>query len=429
MFKNNALKFKSIKFQAFLYVISNTFSSALPILLLPFLSNRLNIEDYAVITNFSLIVMLLNFYMAFQGNTLLNREFFLVEKKTYSVYIYNVFVLTVVSLLILIGFDLIFGSFLVSVLGGHNLFPQIIAVGLCVFVTNQLALQKQMEKKPAFVLSLRFLQLCLEVGFTVLLVKKSPDALFQRVNAMVISSAVLGIFSLLYFYKNYIARIAIDKVFIKDALAFGIPIFFNNLFGWVMTSSSRLFLSKISNLKEVGQYSFSFQLALAISLIGNSINQAWMPWLFGKLAINDEASVKSIRKGIISCYLLISALVVFLILIVPLISPYMFNSKYKINLPVYLFICSAFASNAFYRILINFLFFHKKTKIISSITFICAFANIGLNMLLIPVWSSFGAAVATFASFFLGLLLVIIYVIKEDYLRVGFGNKSFSFQK
>ena len=417
-------KVLNVKSNAIIYALSNVLSSALPVIILPYLSTRLTVEEYGILTNFSLIVLFLGFFIGLQTASFLQRQFFVVDRYKFGVYFYNILLISFVTIAFLCLIYPFFHELTSIFFDGSDFFLEILAIGLSSYFINLLAVQKQMEQNARFVLTLRILQCSSELVFTYFFIENFTNPLNGRISAMWISNTGVGLLSAVYLMNKYITSYKISVPFIKESLHFGIPVFFNVIFGWIMTSSGRFFLSFFGSLQVAGGFSFSFQLAMVISLVGNSINQAWAPWLYKHLAESTDSSIKSIKKGVYYCISVILLATLFFIFVVPLLAPFVFDKEYEIDLIVFSLIAFGFALNTCYRILINFMFFEKRTKEISIITLSCASLNILLNYFLIPDYGSTGAAISSFASFALGLIIICIIVVKKKYLVIGVAHEE-----
>lgn len=410
---------QNVKFHALIYAFSNVLSSALPVIILPYLSNHLSVEEYGVLTNFSLIVLFLGFFIGLQTASFLQRQYFVVDRLRFGEYFFNILIIALITLLpLLVIYP--FSTDITEVLfSGQDFFWQIFGIGLSNYFITLLAVQKQMEQKPRFVLTLRLVQCFVELLLTYLFIENIVNSLDARIMAMWISNSLIGLFSVWYIVRKYLTVFKINIEFLRESIVFGLPVFFNVIFGWIMTSSGRFFLSYYDNLHVVGAFSFSFQMAMVISLVGNSINQAWTPWLYQRLADSSPIAVASLRKGVLYCISAIVIATLAFIILVPFCVPLLFNAEFELDMIIFSLIAIGFSLNTCYRILVNFMFFEKRTKAISLITMFCAVISIVLNWLLVPYLGSLGAAVSSFFSFGFGFLIICIIVKKREYLIRG----------
>ncbi len=151
---------------------------------------------------------------------------------------------------------------------------------------------------------------------------------------------------------------------------------------------------------------------MVISLIQNSFNLAWVPWLFAQLKDGSFNKKKKIVRFtyLYFIFMIICALVLFYTkdLIFSILGKD-FNGASQFVL----WIALAFAFNGMYKMIVNYLFYSKDTKIIAVMTIITALLNVGLNYVLINKFGIIGAAQATCIAFFIQFILVFFISVRK----------------
>src|SRR5690606_14953482 len=79
----------------------------------------------------------------------------------------------------------------------------------------------------------------------------------------------------------------INYKYIWKAITYGFPLIFHIGGIALLTQVSKIFIIKYIGVDSLGIYSVSFQIAMAMSLLINSFNMAWTPFLFKILKQND----------------------------------------------------------------------------------------------------------------------------------------------
>ena len=225
------------------------------------------------------------------------------------------------------------------------------------------------------------------------------------INAKLFAMILFFIVSLMLLIKLNLVAIDFDMFWFKKAFKFSVPTVFYSMSAIVFISSDRFLIENFLGFAELGYYAATYQLASIISLLGVSVNAAWMPWLFENLEKNDS------RINITIVKLSYSLMAIFLVIgfVFSVIYPFLA----KIYLPEdfhryiwlgHLFI-GGFVFEAVYLIVSPYLYYVEKTIYNFYIgTFIAAF-NFTINYFYIPIYGISAAAYSMFFSwFFLAVL-------------------------
>ena len=229
-----------------------------------------------------------------------------------------------------------------------------------------------------------------------------------RLLGIVVASIAFAFIGAFIIYKRKYISFSFSKSYIKDALFFGIPLIPHALGGWITTSVDRVFINSMVNIGATGIYTVGYQVGMIIGLLATSFNQAWSPFLYEKLKENNYAAKVKIIKftylyfvGIIIAALVLSFIAPFFLKFFVAKS---FHSSYK-----YVFwIALAYAANGMYFMVAGYIFYTKKTYILSWITASSAIINIVLNYFLIKANGAIGAAQATTITFLVSFILTWI---------------------
>ncbi|MDE7536407.1 oligosaccharide flippase family protein, partial [Streptococcus agalactiae] len=150
-------------------------------------------------------------------------------------------------------------------------------------------------------------------------------------------------------------------------------------------------LVRLYSTKEVAMYSFGYSLGMIIQIVLNSINMAWIPWFF------DARKEKLLQLSTyISRYLYLG---VFLTLgyltVFPELAQIMGGDKYSSSVQFISLIIVSYFLVFLYTFPVNIQFFYANTTWIPIGTLLAAGVNWLLNLVLIPHYAAYGAAMAT----------------------------------
>lgn len=181
-------------------------------------------------------------------------------------------------------------------------------------------------------------------------------------------------------------------------LRFGLPLVPHSIAGAVMAGADRLLLSSIGTAEMAGQYFAAFQICAVITVGAAAINQAWVPWIYRRLASpSRESAVEIVRATFaLNAALLLAALV--LALAAPWLIELVAGERYVAAVPVMRWLAPAAAFSGMYYFVTNYLFYSGKTGVLSTITFFTAALQVGLLLMCVPRWGIAGAGFSTLAA-------------------------------
>ncbi|PKP18950.1 MAG: polysaccharide biosynthesis protein, partial [Bacteroidetes bacterium HGW-Bacteroidetes-21] len=156
---------------------------------------------------------------------------------------------------------------------------------------------------------------------------------------------------------------------------------------------------------ETGIYAVGYQVGMIMSLLQSSFNQAWVPWLFGKLKTNDDQIKLKIVKYTYLYFLLMIICAAVIILLAPLFFKVFIGDSFAAGINFVFYIALGFAVNGMYKMVVNYIFYIKKTYLIAILTVITATTSITLNYVLISRNGAIGAAQSTAITFTLEFIL------------------------
>lgn len=185
---------------------------------------------------------------------------------------------------------------------------------------------------------------------------------------------------------------------IKDALIFGIPLIIHVLSNSLLSQADRLMIANILGVYDAGIYSFSYNLGMCIIVVVMAWNSSWQPRLYKLLDANETTKIKNKVFYSTSLIFIVSALaILFSSEMITILAGKDYSQGSQI-VPVIIF------GNALihiYMCFANFVFYQKKSVVISLATLFALVINICANYYVIPMYGIIGAAWATVLSYFM----------------------------
>lgn len=398
------------------FAFFNVLNSAIPFLLLPVLTAYLSPEHYGIVDIFYNTTLIITPFIGLCIVQSIGRFYF--EKIVLSKFVSTVLVILLSTGLIITALSLVFNVVFEDYLLEYGIPPYLIFLAFLYTLFTQiseilLALWRVSYKVGHFGV-FRVSKTALDLGMSIFLIASLGYGWEGRIYPQVVVAFIFACIALYLLYKlRYLRDLKVDIGYKKQALAFSVPLIFHTFGGYVINFSDRFFILIMLGLSDVGVYSVAYQIGMVMSLIQNSFNQAWVPFFFQKLNENTEGSK---RKIVQITYLYIAFLIIITAVIyfmIPLIYRYFIDESYADGADIIIWVLLGYMFNGIYKIMVNFLFFDKRTSLIATLSIGSAILNIVLNYILIKINGIVGAAQATMVTFFFSLIIMVVITYKS----------------
>lgn len=202
--------------------------------------------------------------------------------------------------------------------------------------------------------------------------------------------------------------------FIKEywtySFSFGIPTIFHTLSHQVLTSSDRIMMQWFNvNNSEIGIYSFYYTFVTILSAVLGALNNSWVPFLYDDLDKKNYCVLNKRVKNYVQIFTIVSCVFA---LISREVSKLFANKDYWSGMNVMPIIAVVVYLTFVYQFAVNYEFFKSKSRIIAYGTASAAVINIFFNIIMIPLWGMYGAAIATVLSYAFLAMIHFIVVMK-----------------
>lgn len=393
----------------FVYTNFSVIRKAVPFLLLPVLTRYLTPADYGILATFQVLFAMAVVFVGLNMHGAVSVNYFKIEKHEFKVYIGNVF------LILFVSFNLTFLIVYVSksALSHLTKFPEnwvmvTVLAALCQFICTLILTLWQVEQKPMPYGLFQLFQTVLNVIISLIFVVLLGWQWQGRLLGIIVVSIISAMISIIIIFKRKYISFSFNIRYIKDALYFGIPLIPHALGWWLMTSIDRLFINSMVNVAATGMYTVGYQVGMIIGLLATSFNQAWHPFLFKKLKANNYSTKIKIVKFTYMYNMGIIILAVTLSLVAPWFLGIFVGKGFHGAYKYVLWIAFGYAFQGMYFMVVNYIFYIKKTYILAWVTFFSACVNMFLNYFLIKANGAVGAAQATTITFFVQFIIVWI---------------------
>jgi O-antigen/teichoic acid export membrane protein len=398
----NSIKNNNLFSSFVVYIGSTLINAAVPFIMLPVFTHYLTPADYGIVSMFTVLGSFIMPFVGFSTVGVISREYFNRNETDFGLYVGNIFILLIISLILISVFILIFSDKISKL----SMVPNIV-IWLSLFFSffsfflNVILIIWQAQSKPKSYGLFQISQTVLNVILSLLLVVLLNLGWKGRIASQVFVAFLFGVGSIFFINKTVDLKIRYNKSYITDAFKIGLPLIPHTLGAIFISLSDRMFISNMVGIEIMGLYSLAYSIGNIIGFVEQSFNQAFAPWLFEKLNLNDLEIKKMIVKYTYVYFILILILVFLLNLFIPFLFKFLIDKKFEGAQEYILWISLSFAFSGMYKMVTNYIFYVKKTHILAKITFFSAIINLILNYFLIREYGAIGAGItAAIVSFF-----------------------------
>ena len=384
---------------SFIYLVGELINKSLPFLLLPYLTRKLGAEGFGELSYYLTILALFSIFIGLSQEGAVTRYFYFYGNKAIDLivragYLYNILFSTVCLIVAWILKSEIIAY--ITLIATFNS-----------FLSVQLAL-RQAQKQPIPYIMIQFLSSVSLVLFTVLMLEYvAGDRVINRLLALLLSSVLVFFITYLFINKSFKISRKFSLENYKSALvyifSFGIPLILHQLSFFMKGQVDRIFIYKLYTPAELGIYSAGVQVASVLTIFFMALNKAIVPYYYEGLK-NKKLTIEKIKKYTLTSFIFIS-LPAFIGYFLP-------------NTLFVWFLGAGFGDSQFYAVLfligygltlpylllVNYLFFYGKNKLIASITFTTSVVYI----ILLVILSGISIKFIPFSLIVSNLLMVVV---------------------
>lgn len=382
------------------YLISNICSAAIPFALLPILTRYLTQEEYGQVAMFQTLLGALGAFVGLNVVGAAGRKYYDNPSEQPSrelrEYITTCLLILLISALIcmaVLGLASTRLALWLSIPAGWVW----LAVLVCASTTLvQLRLGQWQVRKQA--LKYGMLQIAhsgLNLVLSLLLVVWLIWGAEGRVQAQVISAAIFAFIALVWLWKDCLLAAPRNWVVHgREALRFGVPLIPHVAGGFLLISVDRFVINDQLGLAPAGIYMVAVQLSMAMILVFDALNKAYVPWLFERLNRDKHKEKQKIVRLTYVWYAVIFIIVALAFLIGPYLVTLIAGEEYQEAGSVIGWLALGQGFTGMYLMVTNYIFYSKRTGSLSLVTLSSGMLNVILLVLLIPFMGLKGAAIS-----------------------------------
>ena len=400
-----------------LFSVFSFFNNGVSFLLLIVLAKYISPSAYGELNLFNTLVYLFGILISLNSVGVLSVNYFSSSRAEFRQSFNSVLLITLVTFCILL-FILIYFSHVLVIYTGLDTKYQIIALVICLFnvVLNlNLDLWRLEEKILKYGIFSVLMSLCnciLTLFFVISISLDWQGRLYAQLVTCILFSSV----SIVFLIKgNYLTFTVPSAKRIKDTLSFGIPLIPHGLSFWARQGLDRYIINYAYSQAIVGMFSFSFNFANVIQIVGTAFNASNSVFLFRSLSSDSETTRKMLRKQERLMLLFILGLSVCICggcaIFIPIVLP-----QYSDSI-VFLFpLCFGAMFQCYYLLYVNYLFFYRRTKQLMYITL-----SISVLHVILSVWlTKYSILLTAYINLLTNFLIAIfVYFYHRKFCRLN----------
>lgn len=407
--KNNS----KLSFAIIIYIGSNLINGLIPFFFLKLLTDFLSPTAFGILDFYQLFIFLLIPIVGLNSSASLNRLYF--EKElNYTKVFSNVLSITILFSFISLVIIHFAQDYLVE---NYHFQPKwVYFIILYLFInkiSENLLITLQVKEKPLQYGLFRIFKTSLDVLCSIVLLYLLEDKLSARIEGQLLGVSIAGLIALYFLRKDKLLKIQWNNDYVKKILTYSLPLIPHAIGAFVINLSDRMLINYYCGMEQVGLYAVGYQIGMGVSMVQNSFNQAWVPWFFKQLNENKHHIKLRIVKMTYAYALFLFFICFALYLAAPLLFHWVINAEYSEAILFIPYVAIGFALNGLYKMMVNYLFYTKDTKMIGAGTIGVAILNILLNLWLIPQLGTIGAAIATTVSFGAQFIFFAIFATRK----------------
>ena len=392
-----------------IYMLSSVAAGAVPLLLLPVLTRKLTESEYGIIAALTTLVTFFSPPLFWGLTGAVSVEHTRLSRERFSVYFSSALRLPLASFVVLMCGTAIAAPWLSKDLSVPVAwFISVPAFALLSLFPQLLLAILRMRDQAATYGAFEFFSAALAVVLSLLLVVVFGLNWQGRMLALAATYGVTTAIALVWLGRQgYLVR-SFSRPDFRDAFKFGAGLVPHDLGNQAIRVADRLFLVAMVGLAGTGQYAVASQIASVMLIVLAAFNRAWAPYLFKQLRTEGPKTRRAIvRKS----YLVIGCAVLFFAIFnaaVPLAYRLFVDAKFYPSMSYVVWLTLGYLFMAVYMTYIDYIFYVKKTHVLSLITLFNLACNLGLNYLFIGRFGAIGAAYAFAATMFIVMLLAFV---------------------
>ncbi|MBN2423848.1 MAG: oligosaccharide flippase family protein [Calditrichaceae bacterium] len=398
---------KAIK-DLFLYFIAGGLSRLFPILILPYIAQKLTQTEFGVFSLFQLYLSLISVLILLGVDQAIFRKIPAIKddkqkNEIIGAVLYFILCLSVLLTILFLLFDTQFNQWMFE---GNLFHPMWIVIGFSMITSVDVILTTKLkaEKRTIFYFNLMLIRSLSFLALIIILLE-----LGLKLDAYFIALFISEIIMLLFISKDIKDGIKAGfsvKLF-KQLVYYGLPLSGVGFVLLLIYQFDHYLIKELFGVEMTGNYAFAYKFSAIIGTIILIANNVWQQRLFEK---GEELAISYMKEYAGLMIVICIGSLLFIISVFNLFSQVLIPDGFIKILLLIQILGIGFTFYGHSQILDSLILQRNNTFILFIFNLMVLIINIVLNMIFLPLYGLIAAAVISALSYFLLWLFVIIYL-------------------
>lgn len=380
------------------YLAANVLNAAIPFALLPVLTRYLSPAEYGQVAMFQTLLAGLAAFIGVNVAGAAARKFYDHDIDDAGM---ARFMASCLQIVVATGVATLIASFAVrdrlgAWLGidAYWILWSVLAASSMVVIGLRLG-QWQISRNATSYGMLQVGQSACNVGLSLLCVVTLGLGADGRIGAQVLTAVLFMLVALVFLRREGLLTFFVwDAPSLKEALKFGIPLLPHTAGIFLLTAVDRFVINGALGLGEAGIYMVAAQLSLVLALVFDAVNKAYVPWLFERLKRGEPDEARQVVRLTYWGFALALGLAGIAFAVGPQLVLLIAGPGYEKAGDAIGWLALGQAFGGMYLLVTNYIFYSKRTALLSLVSVLGGCFNVLLLLLLVPRFGIDGAAFA-----------------------------------
>lgn len=417
-------KLKQLSRDTAVYGVSTMAGRFLNFLLVPFYTHVFLPSEYGIISLIYLLVALFNIVYIYGMDSAYLKFTGMGEEEEKKNNFSTAFISIAATSLLFSLMILLMNNYLMRLLGipeeffflGYYTSAILFIDALSVIPFITLRLERKAKKFASF----KILNISINIAVSLFLIL----ILKWGIEAVLLANVCASVLSLLLLAPTIKKelRLNLQAKRLRQFLKFGLPYLPAGIAAMLIQVIDRYILENLTDLSTVGIYQANYKLGIFMMLFVSMFQFAWQPFF---LQTAKEENAKEVFAKVLSYFMIIGSVILITLSLfienlvkIEIFGKTLINYQYWGGLDIVPIILFAYLFNGMYVIFTAGIYIKEKSQFAPLITGAGAVVNIFVNLALIPVLGIMGAALATFASYF--VLAGGMYFVTQKFYKIEY---------
>jgi O-antigen/teichoic acid export membrane protein len=318
------------------YLVANILYAIPPFLLLPVLTRYLTASEYGVLGMFQMLLAALAAFTGLNVQGAANRKYFdQADGIDLPAYIGACLQIVIAATTIVLVAAWLAADQLAELVGVSRTWILVAVAVSGASCLNQLRLgQWQVRNNSLAYGGFQVSLSLLNVGLSLWLIIALSQGLEGRLWGQALPTVVFGCAALVLTYRAGLLKLNWRPDYLVNALRFGVPLIPHTLGVFALSMIDRVVIKQILGLEQTGIYIVAAQLAMALVIIADAINKAWVPYLFERLKADNPDDIRGIIIGTYTYFAAATGIAALVWVLAPSFLPWFAGEQYAAAAPV-----------------------------------------------------------------------------------------------